>query len=326
MRKLIELKNTNVRTLRINYDLGNLCNYKCWYCFPEANTGTVKFPNLDVVKKNIVSLINYYLKSGIVNEVKLSLTGGEPTLWKELGEFVEYVKTNSKCLIYVITNGSKSLDWWDRYSQHFDSVNISVHHEKVDLEHIKNLTSLLYQKNICFYTEVMMDHDHWDKCLDIVNSLCDTEIQFMVLSKPVHINGLTYYNEDQRVFLQDHLKRKPSQDIINNHLEKFQNISKISAYFDTGDSIEITNENYFIVNMMNNFQGWSCNLGVNYLFIDRQGNLSGTCKQRLYGLSYDHNINDPHFINTFSPEIKPVICEQSLCLCPGETALTKKKI
>jgi sulfatase maturation enzyme AslB (radical SAM superfamily) len=96
MKNLIEVTNNKNKILRLQYDLGNMCNYKCWYCFPNANTGTIPFPDVDIVKKNIVKLINYYLESKLVNEVELTLLGGEPTLWPKLGEFVEYISQNTK--------------------------------------------------------------------------------------------------------------------------------------------------------------------------------------------------------------------------------------
>ena len=78
--------------------------------------------------------------------------------------------------------------------------------------------------------------------------------------------------------------------------------------------------------MLNQFKGWECSLGVNSLTIDRAGNLTGSCRQKLFGLDYYFNINDNNFIEKFNPEIKPVICQKTLCLCDGETVLSKKKI
>jgi uncharacterized radical SAM superfamily Fe-S cluster-containing enzyme len=35
---------------KIDINLGNYCNYKCWYCWPGSNTGTHKFPDIDVIQ------------------------------------------------------------------------------------------------------------------------------------------------------------------------------------------------------------------------------------------------------------------------------------
>jgi hypothetical protein len=254
------------------------------------------------------------------------LLGGEPTLWKDLGEFVKYISTNSKCKIYIITNGSRTIRWWNEYAEYFDSINISIHHEKVDLEHIQTLTDLLYKKNLCFYTDVLMDHTAWDKCFDIVGFLKNTKKKFMVLAKPINIGSQTFYNEEQRKYLQSHLKRKPALKTILKYWKTFNDIADIEILFDDDTKIKTKNEQYFVLNMMNQFNGWSCNLGVNYLFIDRKGSLTGACKQKLYGLDHYYNINDLNFSEIFSPIITSIVCEQQFCMCPGETALTKKRI
>lgn len=326
MKKLIEIKNANIRKLLINYDLGNTCNYKCWYCFPGANTGTVKWPDLEVVKRNTVALINYYLDNNLVDEVSIGLLGGEPTLWKELGEFAKYVKENSRCKLYLITNGSRTIRWWEEYAKYFDSINISVHHEKVNLDHIEELADVLYKQNLCFLTDVIMDHKEWDKCIAIVDRLVATKTKFMVLAKPIHINGETFYTPEQQEYLQVHLKRKPALKTVLKYWSTFNNIPTMTAIFDNGEVVKTKNEHYFIVNTLHGFQGWQCNLGINYLFINRQGELSGTCRQLLYGMDTYYNINDPDFEQTFKPIIQPVICEQRLCRCAGETAISKKKI
>ena len=52
--------------LNIDLSLGNICNYKCWYCWPGSNEGNYKWPDLDLLKTNISHLINHYLKNSKV--------------------------------------------------------------------------------------------------------------------------------------------------------------------------------------------------------------------------------------------------------------------
>ena len=47
------LNNDDPNLLRIEYMPGNLCNYKCHYCFPGSNEGDVKWPDVDLVLKNL---------------------------------------------------------------------------------------------------------------------------------------------------------------------------------------------------------------------------------------------------------------------------------
>jgi organic radical activating enzyme len=324
MKRIVEIKNTQSRIVRINYDLGNVCNYSCWYCFPGSHEGDVPWPNADVVKRNLVKIVNHYKLHA--DEVQVAFLGGEPTLWKELGDVVEYVAKNSECKIYIITNGSRTLRWWNEYGGYFDNVSISVHHQRVDVDHIIKLANLLETKNTTYFADVLMDHTAWYKCVDIVNQLSSAKNKFAVFAKPIQLNGVTMYNDAQREYLSKSLKQYPSIKFILRNFRKLLRVAntKITAIFDDGSKETTRNENYFNIHMLNKFKGWNCNIGVDLVFINRQGKLTGACNQRLFDLDFEYNINDADF--SFSPKIKPAVCEQEFCMCPGEAALAKRKV
>jgi sulfatase maturation enzyme AslB (radical SAM superfamily) len=50
--------------LRIEYMLGNVCNYKCNYCFPGSNEGDKPWPNLEITKKHFSHLLDHYITQG----------------------------------------------------------------------------------------------------------------------------------------------------------------------------------------------------------------------------------------------------------------------
>ena len=59
--KLVRIENNwDERALAIDLSIGNVCNYKCWYCFPGSNEGNHKFPDYEIFKNNITHLLNYY--------------------------------------------------------------------------------------------------------------------------------------------------------------------------------------------------------------------------------------------------------------------------
>jgi sulfatase maturation enzyme AslB (radical SAM superfamily) len=330
MKKLIEIKNNKPKLLKLMYDLGNTCNYKCWYCFPGSNTGTDPFPDVEVVKYNLVRILDYYYENGI-NEIQLNFLGGEPTLWADLGTLIEYVSNNVKrdpkkhqLRITMQTNGSRTLRWWKEYGQYFDHVSVSVHHERVDVDHVCKVADILIEKKVSFLATVLMDHSAWDKCRSLVDRLIEYKTKFIVLAKPIHVNGEVNYTEEQREYLNVARKKNPSLYQIWEHLDKWSKLPKYTAIFDDGTKENVRTDHYFIMNMLNRFKGWECTLSINWLQIMRDGNLTGTCRQKLFGLDYYYNINDPDFINKFNPTLQPVICEQTMCTCAGEAVLTKK--
>lgn len=323
MKNIIEIKATQTDVLRIYCDFSNVCNYKCWYCFPDSNTGTHPWPDVDIIKENIVALVNFYNKSELINRVELHLLGGEPTLWKELGNFVKYVKENSNCAIKILTNGSRTLRWWKDYANYFEVIHITVHHERADLDHIENLSKLLLETESMFELKVLMDFKNWDKCVSIVDRLSNFEEDVLLRIEPIHINGESFYTEEQTEYFNESIRKKPSPEMIKRWME--QPVRKYSVITDDFQEHPVNSDGWFSLNGLNRFNGWSCNLGINYLYINRDGIISGTCQQKLFGLDGYYNIKDPEFKDKFSPTLKPVVCQQNICKCAGEAALPKVK-
>jgi len=327
MTELVKIDMTHTRLMKIWYDLGNYCNYNCWYCFPGANENTVPFPDPDIVKVNMVALVNHYINSGVVDEVELHLLGGEPTLWKHLGDVTQYINDNTKqCHVEITTNGSRTLRWWREYGHYFRNISISVHHESCDVDHLIKVADILYEKDVMFHTNVLMDFKAWDKCMDIYNKLMATETQFVVLVKPIHIDGdTTHYTDEQREFLKTNIKRWPPAD----KMPMYDTLARRTYYatYDDGSTIETDNVNYFILNHQNHFKGWECSLGQNWLNINRDGIVSGSCKHLLYDMPFHYNINDINFHKIFKPKkMIPIICQSDVCQCSGEAALPKRKL
>ena len=322
--KIIKIQDNHPRLLKIYYDLGNLCNYNCWYCFPDSHAGTSPWPDVEIIKHNLVHLVKHYRENSNINDIEITFLGGEPTLWKHLGSLAQFIKSQVKCRICILTNGSRTLRWWEEYAEYFDQIGISVHHETANIDHIIDVSNILYDKKINSFTAVLMDYKEWDKCIKIVDQLSNTKKKWTVLAKPIHIEGVNYYTEEQLAYLKNQVKRYPSLISFVQHYKVPRMKYKVTK--ENGEVFTTKTPSYFSMNMLNRYEGWDCNLGINFLSIDRSGIISGTCKQKLYGLDYYFNLNDTDFTEKYNPQIAGVICEQKICMCSGEAALTKRKI
>ena len=125
-------------------------------------------------------------------------------------------------------------------------------------------------------------------------------------------------------YLKTSCKRRPSWGIVLRHITRYSKIPKFTAIFSNGEKVNVKADHYFIMNMLNRFEGWSCSVGINFLNINREGYLQGTCQQTLYGLDFKYNINDADFAEKFKPTLQNVTCQQKMCLCAGETVINKK--
>lgn len=98
------------------------CNFRCSWCYAE-NTGYKSTDDMPLMlAKDIVDAV---FEIGVENIV---LTGGEPTMWGDLFNLVDYIK-QKKINLGIITNASLYGDdrFWEAYQEHScDSVRISI--------------------------------------------------------------------------------------------------------------------------------------------------------------------------------------------------------
>jgi organic radical activating enzyme len=322
MKKIVRVKsNLPEDVIRIELFLSNLCNYDCWYCFPGSHEGDRPWPKMHDFIDNFDHLINYYKQHLNKKRIHIHIIGGEPTLWKEFGEFVKHLKEKHDCAISISTNGSRTLRWWDEYGGYIDHVMISCHHEKVDVDHVINVADLLYNKNITVNATVLMDPNAWDTCLGIINQLKTSKKRWAITALEI-FHDTIFYTAEQKKFISNCNIRLPN-------LFYFFRFNKIirknpTVYFEDGTYKKVT-PNWISLNNANNFYGWDCNIGLDTLLIGKTGDLQGACGEKLYNLDFKYNIYDTQFKNNFNPEFKPTTCYSMSCLCQPEINCNKEK-
>ena len=84
----------------INLDLTSACNFACPFCVDSKLINAGKSLALEEVKKTIRTLHSHGLLSVIL------IGGGEPTLHKDFGEILRYIKSK-KLQLGIVTNGSR---------------------------------------------------------------------------------------------------------------------------------------------------------------------------------------------------------------------------
>lgn len=305
----------NSQCLKIEYMLGNVCNFKCNYCFPGSNEGDKPWPNYQIAIKNFKHLLSKYNK-----QVRLYFVGGEPTLWKEFPKFCKELKENFNVIISMSTNGSRKLSWWEKNWQYFDIVNVSVHHEFSNVTQTKKLLDFLYDKKIECNADVLMDYKDFNKCVSIVEELKQNSKPWTIVAKPVLINGKTHYILEQETYFQDTIKRYPPMSWYNEVARIPRNEIIVETHT---ENFVIHDDGWFALNNLNNFKGWYCNLGVDIIKIDPKGIIHGNCGEYLYNEKFKYNLYDKNFIDKFNPTIAPVICSKNICPCSGEAGITK---
>jgi hypothetical protein len=242
-------------------------------------------------------------------------------MWPNVVDFVKAIKEHSHCIVTLTTNGSRTLRWWHDNVKHFDHIGLSVHHESADADHLSQVGDIIYNNKVSMWATVLMDPAYWNKCIDIISTLKNSRYKWSITADQIHHPTINY-SEDQLKYLQKRQQRENSilYEFFVCRLKR-PHYPNPTIYFD--NKSKTVPNHWLLLNGFNNFKGWECNLGVDTLFIDKRGQLKGTCGNKLYNEVFYYNIYDTDFINAFKPAIQPVICEMTRCVCQPEVNCTK---
>lgn len=307
--------------LRVNITLGNVCNYKCWYCWPGSNEGTYGWPDFDTFTENLSYLLDYYLNNTNKRRFDFHVMGGEATHWKRFIEFIKFFKDRYDCVFSLTTNAVKNMDWWNEAYQYLDYVDISVHREFTDVDHVIEVADFLYKKNVLVMAKVMMDPTAWDQCVLIVDKLKRSKHRWAIWHVEV-IHNNAKYTEDQRSVLSTLRARRANLFYFFRTNKSYRSCVRVKDI--TGRSYRVAN-NHILLKRLNNFKGWNCNVGVDWVAVKEDGTLSGICSNPLFNMKNKFNLFNNNFTDIFSPDVLPTTCQQTSCLCMYETNMPKRK-
>lgn len=328
--KLIEVNNTVEDYLYITYNFTTTCNFKCNYCWPHAHDGKYRWPDLDIITKNFTHLLNEYKKSN----VRITLSGGEPTLWPELGEFAQYLKENHKCRITLNTNGSRTLRWWKQYCKYFDDIQLSVHNEFANIPHTIEVLDEIYSRGtIMVAAQMLMDPKHWNKSVENVSQLVEHPtpwlVKLMTLTNPF-TGEIMDYTKEQLAYLEKKIQKRPPQEYIDlmfstgKIIEDDKTVNGTMTYED-GTTVQYNTFEIF-KNKLNQFKGWSCDIGSERIGIDASGLLAGNCRESISDTNF--NLHESSFADTFSLQHvrSSSLCTTQFCDCTSDIRVSKRKV
>jgi len=336
--KPIEIVNPDYdEYLSIQYSLTNVCNYGCNYCWPDCHSGTSRWPDYDIICKNFDHLLSVYKNHFNKKKIRFHLIGGEPTLWPRLGDFSKFIYEKHGCRMTMSTNGSRTVRWFDEYAEYFNDIQVSVHHEFCDVQHIKEVLDCIYSKGtVMTAASVLMDPLSWDKCLSIINELVNHPVDWMVKQKLVveptgtDMSKLNKnYTREQLEYLKDKIKKLPPAEYISK-MKELDNIeqNKTSAIVKFRHGMTMPYD-IFSLNIQRSysFVGWECNLGKDRVNIRADGRLLGGCGElKIYGREPFY-ISDQNFIERFTPDVvQTVTCSIPICGDSTDIKLSKRKM
>ncbi len=275
----------------ITWMLGNKCQYKCSYCNSDFNSGRSPFPSLETV----LNLSNRYPRSDIL------FTGGEPTMWEGLEDFLALKPTEVR--VRLQTNGARPISYWERIAPFLHNVILSFHIEYSKIEKFIELYKVLDKK--VFRVNLPMTIDNWERCVESFDVLKyhGIPVSPKVVLKIFGLGneGPVEYSEEQWAWLRSH--------------QDYSDTLKITL--ETGEEFFSSPAKQLMKPLGTNFEGLDCYSPVEQLHIDLDGSIyDSSCSQR----SLLGNLGN---LKTYFNNHKPIRCKTPFCWCYSDIHTTK---
>lgn len=322
MKDIIKIVSTqDYRSLNITFWPTDICNYNCPYCFPGSTEGKCRYiKNTDQVIQQFKSLFNAYNTHYNKEKFYISIAGGgEPTIWPDLDKFCkEIYNINYDVKISLITNGSRTLRWWNSMSTVVDKAFLSCHVHEADIEHLINVADLLHEKGTYVEVQVLMDALIWDKCIEAINLMNKSKYLWTITPKQIVASpGRDTYTSEQLKIFEMPSRAQFTEEMLAD-VEKFRVIQSVAMYSNTESSPKTSSQ--YINELTNRFFNWNCNISRDRIAIAANGDIKGSC-----GANFT---NEP--VNLLDNNLKEKIklfttikCPRQLCNCPPDTHVTK---
>jgi organic radical activating enzyme len=301
----------------IEWKLHNVCNHNCSYCGEENKDGSNRWKSLEIYKEYTNNL--HHAANG--SPLWIQITGGEPTLFPELLELMQYIKSKG---IYVslISNGSRTLRWWKeaKEAKVLDMLFITYHPEQTnDYQHIIEVLNLFHNEpteTLCIITHSkgLLDKALTDAEHIINNTGAMVSVGHMVI-KDYDIYA-TYTPEQfdklkQASMVEGNLRQsKKETDVPENH--RFFHLFLNITFND--NTVEQMRAQMFMKNYKTEFENWKCANSEYIMKIENDLVYRGICS-----VGKITNVMDPSlkFNNDY------IICNKKSCDCRLDLTSTR---
>ena len=285
--------------IKIEWNLGKRCNLDCTYCPSSIHDNFSPHTDINVLERTVDKLCE------LDKPLRISLTGGEPCVHPDIEDFLEYLKRKNIFWVNITTNGTRDYGWYLMNEIFWNHAVFSLHFEHPNwTRSYNNILKYYDSTERDFFVNVMAHHDYMDHVKRVVKSFKELGIKYA-------IRRIRWTEGDHNVFDDLRYQGKDLEWI----LAEDATVKPNCRY----DDEHVIHANDVIKKHLNQFNGWSCNAGIESLMINWDGEVHrATCR---VGGSLG-NI----YTGTFVPPSDPVICTRDWCTCAADIPLTKFKL
>jgi MoaA/NifB/PqqE/SkfB family radical SAM enzyme len=286
-------------SIHVEWNLGKRCNYDCSYCPSAIHDNYSPHTDINILEKAVDSLCE------IGKPIRISLTGGEPCVHPEIEDLLDYFKRKEISWVNITTNGTRGYRWYLNNEMYFNHLVFSLHFEQNDWHRIFDTIMKFYDSTERdFFVNVMAHHDYIPQVKTVVKKFKDLGIRYAV-------RRIRWTEGDHNIFDDMRYDGNDLEWLISQEATANPN-----CIIDNDDT-KIIHANDIIKKKMNNFKGWTCNIGLESLMINWDGEVHrATCR---VGGSLGNIYN-----GTFVIPDSPVVCSRDWCTCAADIPITKQ--
>jgi MoaA/NifB/PqqE/SkfB family radical SAM enzyme len=281
-------------SVKVEWNLGKRCNYDCSYCPSSIHDNTSLHTDIEILKATVDKLMT------LNKPIRLSFTGGEPTVHPKFQELIKYCKHKGVSWISVTTNGTLPYEFYA--SLDVDQIVFSIHLEYNWKRVFNTVESVVELSNKKIIAQIMAHHNHMDAVLEL-------RTRCLLKHIPNTVRRIRWTEGDHDLF-----------DDMRYDLNDLEWLKEQEATVQGNcviDDTQIIHANDVIKLHLNKYKGWTCNAGIESLMINWDGNVHrATCR---VGGSLG-NIYEGDFV---APS-DPVLCDRNFCTCAADIPLTKE--
>lgn len=137
MVQLISVKGPHARQphspIRVQWNMGNQCNFTCEYCPPVLHDGTKPWLPLESYITAVDRICSHYADIG--KSVHFELIGGEVTVMAGFEDIIRKINEYG-CSSVAFTNASRTINWWSKAKHYLNGVVITWHPQSMDKQHL----------------------------------------------------------------------------------------------------------------------------------------------------------------------------------------------
>lgn len=297
---------TEKKEMTVDWFLGRRCNFDCSYCTPDIHDSTSPHIPLDYLK----SIADVLVESIDAEKLKISFTGGEPTVHPSYLDLCKYLNSLKVKGITTTTNLTRRVDYYIELLQYTKSLTISHHFEYENtVDFLEKVKSLFHNKpkHARVRVQVMFHDKYFEPCKQAVQFYKENGIPYTlrrIRNKGKITSGSEYTQEQIDWFL----KNQPQDPDQANAVIFYRNSSQVVEHRNV-------HVNEISGSLKNNFNGWVCNAGIDHIYISGDGLIyRGNCHQGELLGSVDQKLVLP---------TEPVVCQTNRCFCAPEISIRK---